>query len=268
MTPRARRPADAASLLGQSLASASVVRLLAVPLVLAVPFVTSVSAAPPAAAASYTVARALAPSKALLAADDPAWSGGATISWGPAPYETRFRALWSQEGLYLRYDVDDPSPWHTMTQRDEHIWEEEAVEIFLDADRSGHDYYELEISPANVVCDLRMIDASPWKGDFHFDLAGLETRVIARTDGAGRTAGWTATALLPWSGLRALPSVAHVETPPRPGDRWRFNVFRIERPGGNANPEKDAVQVAWSKPTGDTFHDPSVFRDMVFLAGR
>jgi hypothetical protein len=219
-------------------------------------------------ASGYQVPLTVAPRTTLMAADEAAWQPAAVVAWGPAPYETRFRALWSRDGLYLRYDVDDASPWHTMTRRDEHIWQEEAVEIFLDADRSGHNYYELEISPANVVCDLRMIDASPWKGEFAFDLEGLETRVAARKDGAGRTAGWTATAFLPWSGLRALPSVARVETPPRPGERWRFNVFRIERPGGKANPEKDAVQVAWSKPSGDTFHDPSVFRDMVFLAGR
>jgi hypothetical protein len=218
-----------------------------------------------AGAPSYEVARANAPASAILSADEKAWTAAATIEWGPAPYATRFRALWSDDGLYLRYDVDDPSSWHTMTRRDEHLWEEEVVEIFLDADRSGHDYYELEISPANVVCDLRMIDASPWKGEFDWNLAGLETRVSSTKDKGGRAKGWTATAFLPWKGLRALPSVARVKTPPAAGDRWRFNVFRIERPGGKANPEKDAVQVAWSKPSKDTFHDPSVFRDMVFV---
>ena len=85
--------------------------------------------------------------------------GARRIEWGPAPYTTRFRALWNDDGLYLRFDARDPSPWHTMTRRDEHLWEEEVVEIFLDPDRSGRDYYELEISPANVVCDVRMIDA-------------------------------------------------------------------------------------------------------------
>lgn len=251
MTPRASR-ALAASSLSLSLASVSVVRLLAVQPALA---------SPP----SYEVTRANAPATAILAADEKAWAAGATIAWGPAPYETRFRALWNDDGLYLRYDVDDSSPWHTMTRRDEHLWEEEVVEIFLDADRSGHHYYELEISPANVVCDLRMIDASPWKGEYDWNLAGLETRVHPAKDKGGRATGWTATAFLPWKGLRALPSAARVKTPPAPGDRWRFNVFRIERPGGKADPKKDAVQEAWSKPSADTFHDPSVFRDMVFL---
>ena len=52
--------------------------------------------------------------------------------------------------------------------------------------------------------------------------------------------------------------------PPRPDDRWRFNVFRIERPGGPKEPEKDALYLAWS-PTGQAgFHVPQAFRDLVF----
>jgi hypothetical protein len=238
MTPRAI-PALAASFLGLSLAPGS-----------------------------YEVARTSAPSEPVLAADEAAWAAASPIEWGRSPYVTRFRALWSDGGLYLRYDVSDPSPWHTMTRRDEHLWEEEVVEIFLDPDRSGHDYYELEVNPANVVCDLRMIDAQPWKGEFEWDLAGLETRVHAAKHAHGRTTGWTVTALLPWSGLRALPSARSVAVPPRPGDRWRFNVFRVERPGGPQDPKKDAVAVAWSPPKGESFHEPSAFRDLVFAAAR
>ncbi|HSD26115.1 MAG TPA: carbohydrate-binding family 9-like protein [Vicinamibacteria bacterium] len=212
---------------------------------------------------SYTVAATTAERTALLAADDAAWGGSSPIAWGPAPYETRFRALWSSTGLYLRFDVDDASPWHTMTKKDEHLWDEEVVEIFIDLDRSGRDYYELEVNPANVVCDLRMI--SPWpdkKGDIDWDMAGLETRVHER-QATGSPRGWTATAFLPWSGFRSLPS-ARVALPPKPGDAWRFNVFRIERPGGPKSPEKDAVFAAWSPPSAQSFHDAGALRDLVF----
>ncbi len=219
-----------------------------------------------ASSPSYEVARAVAPVESLLAADGAAWAGALAVEWGPAAYTTRFRALWSDEGLFLRFDSTDPSPWHTMTRRDEHLWDEEVVEIFLDADRSGRDYYELEINPANVVCDLRMI--SPWpdkKGDIDWNLAGLETRVHAAKDAAGKATGWTATAFLPWSGLRPLPSAGKVAVPPKAGDRWRFNVFRIERPGGPGAREKDAVFAAWSPPSGQSFHDAGAFREFVFL---
>ena len=217
------------------------------------------------AAPAYSVAVAAADSAALLAADEAAWTGSSVVAWGPAPYETRFRALWSPAGLFLRFEADDPSPWHTMTRKDEHLWDEEVVEIFLDPGRAGRDYYELEINPANVVCDLRMISGWPdKKGDIDWNLAGLETRVRTEKAGTGRAPGWTATALLPWSGLRSLPSARGVAVPPKAGDRWRFNLFRIERPGGPKAPEKDAVEVAWS-PTGQpSFHVPSAFRDLVF----
>jgi hypothetical protein len=214
---------------------------------------------------SYHVARASASGGDLLAGADAAWAKAAAISWGPAVYATRFRALWDDTGLFLRFDATDPSPWHTMTKRDEHLWEEEVVEIFLDLGRSGRDYYELEISPANVVCDLQMISASPQKkGEIGFDLAGLETRVAMVKDAKGGIAGWTATAFLPWNGFRPLPSANGLALPPKPGDAWRFNVFRIKRPGGPAAPEKDAVEAAWSKPPGESFHAPEVFRDLVF----
>jgi cellulose/xylan binding protein with CBM9 domain len=213
---------------------------------------------------SYTVAVTKADRTALMAADEPAWASAAPIAWGPAEYKTRFRAAWSDAGLYLRFDATDPSPWHTMTKRDEHIWDEEVVEIFIDPDRSGHDYYELEVNPVNVVCDLRMI--APWpdkKGDIDWNLDGLETRVQPLR-GDGGTRGWTVTAFLPWKGLRALPSAAHVAVPPRAGDAWRFNVFRIKRPGGPKAPEKDAVFAAWSPPSVQSFHDAGAFRDLVF----
>ena len=218
------------------------------------------------AAPGYTVVATTAECAALLVADEAAWAGASPVEWGPATYTTRFRAVWSDEGLFLRFDATDPSPWHTMTRKDEHLWDEEVVEIFLDPDRSGRDYYELEVNPANVVCDLRMI--SPWpdkKGDIDWNLAGLETRVRPQ-EGAGRVRGWTATAFLPWRGLRALPSAGKVALPPKPGDAWRFNVFRIERPGGKANPGKDAVFAAWSPPSVESFHDAGAFRDLVFTS--
>ena len=138
--------------------SLPVVRAVAVPLGLgvAVSLCLSLSgdAAEPGAPPGYSVAVTTAERALLLAGDEAAWAPAAAVAWGPATYETRFRALWNGDGLHLRFDATDPAPWHTMTKRDEHLWEEEVVEIFLDADRSGRDYYELEISPANVVCDL------------------------------------------------------------------------------------------------------------------
>ena len=215
----------------------------------------------------YVVASTSAESAALLAGDAAAWKSAPRIQWGPSPYVTDFAALWSKDALYLRFDARDSSPWHTMKQRDEHLWEEEVVEAFLDLDRSGRNYAEIEISPGNVVCDVRMVTPYPNKKyDLTWNMEGLETRVVPFTDGAGKTIGWTALARLPWTGFRTLASAARIALPPRPGDKWRFNVFRVERPGGKEHPDKGAIEVAWSDPRSPSFHVPASFRDLVFAA--
>jgi hypothetical protein len=217
----------------------------------------------------YHVASTVATKAVLLAADEAAWKDAVVIAWGPAPYETRFRALWSDAGIFIRFDADDDAPWHTMTRRDEHLWDEEVVEVFLDLDRSGRDYFELEISPANVVCDVRM--ARPWPdkfSDLDWNMVGLDTRVVPMPGRPAGSGAWTATAFLPWSGFRTLPSAVHAVLPPRPGDRWRMNAFRIKRPGGPSASGRKPIAAAWSDPGQPSFHVPAAFKDFVFESPR
>jgi hypothetical protein len=213
----------------------------------------------------YEVARTGAAHGDLVAAAVTAWAGVPEIAWGPPSHVTRFRAVWTTGGLYVRFDASDAHPWFTMTTRDAHLWDEEVVEIFLDPASQGHHYAELEISPGNVVCDVRMV--RPWPGvesDLSWNIEGLETRVVLQRNGDGKTLGWIATAFLPWMAFRTLPVPGRVALPPRPADTWRFNVYRIERPGGSRNPKAGAITAAWS-PTGrPSFHVPAAFRAFVF----
>ncbi|MBK5297897.1 MAG: carbohydrate-binding family 9-like protein [Vicinamibacteria bacterium] len=219
----------------------------------------------PAQSPGYDVVRLPQTWATLIAADDPLWNGATVIEWGPERYRTRFQACWDRLALHVRFDAVDDGPWHTMTTRDDHIWEEEVVEIFLDADGSGRNYAELEINPVNVVCDL--IVESPWPSLTsltEWDWAGMTTAVVPLEDRCGTAQGWTALARLPWSGLRSLYPAPAVALPPRPGDAWRCNVFRIKRPGGPTRPQDGVVLAAWSRPAGPSFHDPAAFRPMVF----
>jgi hypothetical protein len=208
----------------------------------------------------YTVRRTNADYAQLLAGHPQSWAAAEQISWGPEPYRTSFRALWADRGLYLRFDIEDENPWYTMTSRDQYLWEEEVVEIFLDVTRTGSNYAEIEINPANVICDVLMVRPSPDKKyDLSWNFEGLESRVLRKDK-----QGWSALLFLPWRGFRSLPGAASADLPPKPATAWRFNVFRIERPHGPSDPRKDAVSAAWS-PTGEpSFHVPAAFRDFVF----
>lgn len=205
----------------------------------------------------------------LHAFDAKAWNKAEKLTWGPAKARTTLHGLWAPDGLWLRFDVEDPSPWHTMTKRDEHIWEEEVVEIFIDLDGSGKHYGEYEINPINVLCDLDMEQGWPEvKGDITWDHKGLESAVQPRKAAGSDPGGWTAIMHLPWEGFATLASVreGRAQSPPKAGDMWRVNLYRIERPGGPAEPAKDAIFAAWS-PTGKTtFHYPPRFGRFHFLA--
>jgi hypothetical protein len=213
---------------------------------------------------SYSVVE-LAPSlrDRLLSGDAAAWRSCEAITWGQAPWTTTFRAAWSNEALYLCFDAADDNPWHTLTGRDDRIWNEEVVEIFIDPTGCGRDYAELEISPANVVCDL--IVPRPWPdllSDPSWHFANIETRVTSWQAPEAGPAGWRATAAIPWEDFATLPAPGTL--PPRRGDSWQFNVFRIKRPNGPAAPEDGVVYAAWSPTGGPSFHVPSVFRPFLF----
>ena len=209
--------------------------------------------------AKYSVRTTSAAHVQLMNGSNEPWSPAERVEWGPSKYATTFRALWNPRGLYLRFDAKDDKPWNTMTRRDDHLWEEEVVEIFLDVNRSGKNYAEIEISPANVICDVLMISPSPnKKNDLTWNFPGLESHVEKHES------FWTALVFLPWNGFLTLPGVRATALPMKGGGDWRFNLFRIKRPGGPSNPEKNAVLAAWS-PTGQpSFHVPAAFRELIF----
>ncbi len=217
--------------------------------------------------AAYRVAQTDVRPSLLLPGHHEAWNAAERITWGPPHATTTFSALWNSQGMAMRFNVCDLKPWHTMTKRDQPIWEEEVVEIFLDPTRTGRDYLEVEISPINVVTDLLI--RHPWPGldnDISWDWAGLESTVIPGSCEGMQPDSWVALAWMPWAALeRVSPQVA-AQSPPKAGDRWKFNVFRIKRPHGPADPKTDAVFAAWSAPDGPSFHAPAFFRDFVFLA--
>jgi hypothetical protein len=199
------------------------------------------------------------------APDRPWWTTAPAIAWGPRAARTTFRAAWDETAIYTHFDAVDADPWFTITARDGRMWEEEVVELFLDPEGNGRDYAEFEVNPANAICDL--IVRAPWPSldsDRTWDCAGVASAVTVSRRAAGEPTGWSVDLTIPWQGLASLSPRAAARIPPRQGDRWRFNVFRIERPHGPADPERDAIYAAWSVPSGPSFHDTHAFRDLRF----
>ena len=67
---------------------------------------------------------------------------------------TRVMTCYDDNTLYISFICSDPDIWTNYTQRDEYLWEEEAVEVFIDVDDVPETYVEIEVSPANVLFDI------------------------------------------------------------------------------------------------------------------
>ncbi|MBS0660724.1 MAG: carbohydrate-binding family 9-like protein [Verrucomicrobia bacterium] len=154
----------------------------------------------------------------------------------------------TEETLEVEFACTGVRPWATLTERDAALWNEEVVEIFLDPVGDGLSYFEIELNPLGTVCDLvlRRI-ASGWRRDFAWDCDGLK---VAATQHAS---GWDAALSVP---LRSIALDL-----PQPGDVWRVNFYRIDRPGGPHAPRELS---AWSPTFAPSFHDPSRFGQLVF----
>lgn len=196
--------------------------------------------------------------------DEPAWASAAPVSLvladtGAAPRQpTQARLLWDDDYLYVAFSCKDNDIWGTTTERDQDIHNQEVVEVFIDAACCGSAYVEIEVSPLNAVLDLFML----WRDDrqrglWDWDSAGLQTAVVVDGDPWHRGTcdrDWTVEMAIPMSDFEMAPNL-----PPRPGDTWRVNLYRIDR--GVDGDE----YTAWSPPRRINYHTPSRFGVLQFV---
>jgi hypothetical protein len=192
-------------------------------------------------------------------------------SAGSGPHQrTKVACAWSPTHLHVAFHCDDGDIWGTHEHRDDPLYDEEVVEVFLSPSGDVRRYFEFELSPRNVVFDATVHSPDLHRGtmavEAAWNCAGLETVVDTpgpvhtlspsnRSAGQSDSRGW-------WIGEMHIPFAGLGVAPPQPGDVWRANFYRIDRPAPPNHPEFSA----WS-PTGETpanFHVPSRFGSLVF----
>ncbi len=104
----------------------------------------------------------------------PAWAGAAwsprfvdLADGGPAVLDTRVALLWDEGALYCGFRVEDPFPNAVLGTRDQLIFQENDVEIFIDG---GDCYYELELNALNTVYEVFFIWQDAYRRGSRFDV--------------------------------------------------------------------------------------------------
>ena len=167
---------------------------------------------------------------------------------GVAQQQTIARVCRDSRALYVRFDCFDSDIWGTYTQRDDPIFDEEVVEVFLSCGpKLAQNYYEFEVSPNGVLLDARIHNPTALRRDLQvdctWDCPGLRWQAT-RNDSGGR---WQAILVIPWSSISGADSSAIL---------YRANFYRIERSRGSG-PEFSCWSPTFTAPAD--FHKPEYF---------
>ncbi len=191
----------------------------------------------------------------LPAPDDAVWDGLPEMELvrtetGEAPaLRTHVRAFYDPRAaaLCLRFLCEDDAVCSDYTQRDDPIYNQDVLEVFLCDAGDLHRYKEFEVSPRNVQfdADIRYRGPHDTTIGLGWDLAGWQTHTRFEPDARRLCSVWR----MPLSGM---------DHTPQPGERWRMNVYRIDHSA------RGMELSAWS-PTGEpNFHVPERFGWVVF----
>jgi len=214
---------------------------------------------------TYEVDRVTTPIKVDGQFSEQAWIDAVPIAafvnnrdGSPSKIQTEARILYDDRFIYFAFRAVDKNIWATMKRRDEHLWLEEVVEVFLQANPGIPNYIELEVNPLGTMLDIYLIDT---RKPLHYESWNSEklqwaVHVDGTVDGKEGDREWTCEIALP---LEDVATATHL--PPQPGDRWRVNLYRVER-------LPVVAELAWSPTLQDDFHVLPRMGEIVFTERR
>ena len=237
----------------------------------------------------YEVCRALGAVTVDGKLDEPSWQkckpmGEFRLTDGMllANSKTTARMVWDADNLYVGVHCEDKDLFATKTDRDDDLWEEDAIELFVTVPNMPKYFVEFEVSPLGTVMDI--FNLRPYRGVVNWDCRGWKAAVSM--DGTTEERGdedssWTVELAIPLLSVYAQPflpdrakkkeavwQVRKVKKPdepevafnfrPKPGTVWRVNLFRIDYEKSHAEYH------AWSPPVHQGFHTTDRFGEIIF----
>jgi hypothetical protein len=150
----------------------------------------------------------------------------------PIPrFRTRAKMLWDDNYFYIATELEEPDIWGTLKNHDDIIWNDNAIEFFIDPAASTHNYCEIEINALNTIWDLLLL--KPYRDIKNAAISGWDIKdfrssisiVGTLNNPSDKDKGWTLELAIPWGTFKEL---SEVDIPPKDQDQWRVNFLRVE----------------------------------------
>jgi Carbohydrate family 9 binding domain-like len=181
-----------------------------------------------------------------------------TMTGGKGSFPAEVRVAYDATHLYVGFEVEDDELISSHTQHDDHLWEQDCVEVMIDPDGDAKNYFELQVSPRGVSFETRYDsprNPRPF-GDVAWD-SKLEAKVALHgtLDDDDGDDGYGVEAKIPWAAFAVGATPA---SPPKSGDSFRMNFFVMD---ARKNGQR---AVGWSAPLVGDFHTLQRFGRVVF----
>jgi len=182
---------------------------------------------------------------------------------------TRAKLVWDDRYLYAAAELEEPNLVGHVVTKDEEIYADNDIELFIDVDGDSQEYIELEFNCLGTIWDMllhkeynrggipcshpRVEGSPPW------DLEGM--LVAVRMDGSLNyphdvDGGWTIEMALPWESLQETSRKG--EPLNRRGTMLRLNFSRVQHTWPKVSPIVD-----WSD-RGNASYDWTWSQNLVY----
>lgn len=172
----------------------------------------------------------------------------------PSPFKTEAKILYDDKFIYFSFRSFDNNIWATKKNRDDHLWEEEVVEVFIKPNQDETSYIEIEVNPLGTLLDAYMIDSLknlPYE-EWNMKDLKVAVQVEGTIDGEPGDTAWNCEIAFPLVCAKTAPNI-----PPKAGDIWSINLYRAEL-------KPEYALISWSPTYRDDFHMPGFFGKLIF----
>lgn len=181
-----------------------------------------------------------------------------TMTGAPAAFKADVRVVYDAEQLYLGYTVEDDYLKSTFEKDDDHLWEQDCVELMIDPDGDGKNYFEAQVAPTGRVFDTRYDERRKPRpfGDVAWSSKmNARTQLRGKVNDENEDEGYDVELAVPWSAFAAGGGDG---LPPQEGATWRMNFFVMDAR------EKGQRACGWSAPLIGDFHTLGRYGRVVF----